>query len=127
MTRPEKRWASRSPLWLRTSLYLDGKFSRFGLASDFSLNGLFLICKTNELSQGQTIEVEFRQDYAGIEKQCYVSAEVTRIGRDGIGVSFCHHDCNHFSCLQKLLSAHSVHYKEAGKQPAPRPEENHAA
>jgi len=107
MLKRDKRWASRSPLWLRTSIFIDGKFSRYGLASDFSLQGMFLICKTSDLKLGQHIEVDFRQTYDGIEKQCYVSTQIVRIGHDGIGVSFNEFDSNHFSCLYTLLSGHA--------------------
>ena len=99
----ERRWATRSPLWLRTTLFVDRKFSRYGLAADFSLQGLFLICNTSGLKLGHLIEVDFRHAYNGVEKLCYLSTEIVRIARDGVGVSFNEFNSNHFSCLHSLL------------------------
>jgi len=103
MLQNDKRWATRSPLWLRTTLFVDRKFSRFGLAADFSLQGLFLICNTSGLKLGQIVEVDFRYVDNGIEKICYVSTEIVRIARDGVGVSFNEFNSNHFSCLHSLI------------------------
>ena len=99
----DRRWATRAPLWLRTTLFVDRKFSRFGLAADFSLQGLFLICNTTGLELDQIVEVDFCYLDNGFEKMCYVSTEIVRIARDGIGVSFNEFNSNHFSCLHSLM------------------------
>lgn len=105
MQRPEKRWASREPLWLSIRLYRNGAFDRYGLVSNFSLNGLFLLCHKRGLEVGQAVEIDFGQDFEGIEKHCRIAAKLVRINDEGVGASFCCYDNNHFVSIQKLLFA----------------------
>jgi len=103
MNREEKRWASRTPMWLKVSLYHNGNLTKFGLATNFSLGGLLILCKHNNLAIGQKLEIVFDHDFRGQEKHCHLPAEIKRITGEGIAVSFCQHDSNAFSCIQKML------------------------
>ena len=101
----ERRWASRTPLWMKVSLYQHGDLIKYGLTNNFSLSGLFIICNQHNLKPGQHIEVIFGHDLDGAEKNCTIPVEVKRISNDGVAVYFYKHDNNSFFSIQKMLSA----------------------
>ena len=103
--RKERRWALRVPLWLKVSLYQNGDIAKYGLATNFSLGGLHILCNQNGLNIGQKLEIIFDHDFGGMEKHFYIPTEIKRITNEGIAVSFCQHDINSFSCIQKMLFA----------------------
>jgi len=104
MNGEEKRWASRTSLWLKVSLYQDSILTKYGLATNFSLGGLLILCNQKNLTNGQKLEIIFDHDIQGIDKHYHIPVEITRITNEGIAVSFCEHDINSFSCIQKILS-----------------------
>ena len=108
MNRIEKRKVSRTPLWLKVSLFENGTLTKYGLATEFSLDGLLILCSQNGLSVGQNLEIVFDHDFQGIGKHCYFPAEVKRITAEGIAISFSQHDINSFSCIQKIISVCST-------------------
>ena len=126
MNGEEKRWASRTSLWLKVSLYQDSILTKYGLATNFSLGGLLILCNQKNLTNGQKLEIIFDHDIQGIDKHYHIPVEVTRITHEGIAVAFCEHDINSFSCIQKMLSV--TNKNNDHKQPTlPEKAANHAA
>lgn len=115
---PERRWASRTPLWLKVSLYHNDELIKYGLTSNFSLSGLFILCNQRNLAIGQKLAIMFDHNFQGVDKHCFIPAEVKRITNNGIAISFYQHDSNSFCCIQKMLSStKKKNLSETAKQP----------
>jgi len=99
-------------MWLRVTLYRNGKFDRYGLVSNFSLRGVYVLCHQEDaVKVGQFVEIHFGEDVCGFGKICYVEGTVVRVKKDGIAVSFCNFDNNHFVSIQHILLAkHNMTY-----------------
>ena len=102
----ERRWAQRSEMTLRVNLYRDGDLMRHTLATNFSLNGLFLRCHQVDMKVGDQFSLAVSDCLDGTEKWYPMQVKVARVADSGIGMSFYHHDAHLFSCVNKLMHKH---------------------
>ncbi|WP_455220807.1 PilZ domain-containing protein [Kaarinaea lacus] len=101
----ERRWAKRSLVTLRVNLYRNGELLRHTLATDCSLNGLFLRGHQVDLQVGDELSLAIPNNQDGTEKWYPMQVKVARIGKNGVGMLFHHHDPQLFCSVNKLLHA----------------------
>ena len=99
----ERRWATRSPLKIRVNLYRNGSLVRHSIATDFSLNGMFLRCHQADMQTGDELALAIPEDCNGAEKWYPMQVRVTRVADSGVGMEFCKHNCQSFCCINKLM------------------------
>lgn len=104
----ERRWAARSPLKIRVNLYRNGSLVRHSIASDFSLNGMFIRCHQADMRVGEEMALAIPDVYDGTEKWYPMQVKVSRIAESGIGMAFSHHNCESFCCISKLVHVQNV-------------------
>jgi hypothetical protein len=122
----ERRWAQRSGMTLRVNLYRDGDLVRHTLATNFSLNGLFLRCHQVDMKVGDELSLAIPDYLDGTEKWYPMQVKVARVADNGIGMSFYHHDAHLFSCVSKLMHKHNEQL-HAGKSLGDIPHTHEAA
>jgi len=101
----ERRWAKRSSVTLRVTLYRNGELMRHTLATDCSLNGLFLRGHQVDLQVGDELSVAIPDCQDGTEKWYPIQVKVARIGKNGVGMQIHHHDAQSFCSVNKLMHA----------------------
>ena len=99
----ERRWAARSPLKIRVNLYRNGSLIRHSISTDFSLNGMFIRCHQADMRIGDEMALAIPDVYDGTEKWYPMQVKVSRITESGVGMTFCHHNCQSFCCISKLV------------------------
>ncbi|WP_455201108.1 PilZ domain-containing protein [Kaarinaea lacus] len=99
----DRRWANRSALKLRVNLYRNGSIVRNSIAKDFSLNGMFLRCHNADLQVGDELALAIPEESDGAEKWYPMQVKVTRVADSGVGMTFCQHNSQSFSCICKML------------------------
>jgi hypothetical protein len=111
----ERRWAKRLSVTLRVNLYRDGELVRHTLATDFSLNGLFLRCHRADLKVGDELALAIANYQDGTEKWYPMQVKVARVADSGVGMIFHHHDSHLFCGMNKLMHAcnEQLHAMEA--------------
>jgi len=122
----ERRWAKRSSVILRVTLYRNGELMRHTLATDCSLNGLFLRGHQVDLQVGDELSVAIPDCEDGTEKWYPMQVKVARIGKNGVGIQFYHHDAQSFCSVNKMMHACSEQ-QHSGKHSAAIPHTHEAA
>jgi len=113
----ERRWATRAPLKIRVNLYSNGTLVRHAIATDFSLNGMFLRCHQVDLRIGDEMALAIPEAFNGEEKWYPMQVKVSRVADCGVGMEFYQHNCQSFCCINKLMHVQN-HQKEACRIPA---------
>ena len=103
----DRRWATRSGLKIRVNLYRKGAIVRNSIAKDFSLNGMFLRCHNADLQVGDELALAIPEESDGAEKWYPMLVKVTRVADSGVGMTFCQHNNQSFSCISKLIRVQS--------------------
>ncbi|MCI0508396.1 MAG: PilZ domain-containing protein [Gammaproteobacteria bacterium] len=122
----ERRWAKRSSLTLRVNLYRGDDLVRHALATDFSLNGMFLRCHQADLKVGDELSLAIPDYQDRSEKWYPMRVKVARVAASGAGMSFYQHDSHLFCSVNKLL--HTCCNQRYGEKPSsPFPHTHEAA
>ena len=107
----ERRWAKRAPLTLRVNVCRDADLVQHSLATDFSLNGMFLRCHQVDFNVGDELTLAIPDQQDGTDKWYPMQVKVVRHGTNGVGLAFHHHDSHLFCCVNRLIHACSIQQK----------------
>jgi hypothetical protein len=122
----ERRWAKRSSLTLRVNLYRGDDLVRHSLATDFSLNGMFLRCHQADLKVGDELSLAIPDYQDGSAKWYPMRVKVARVAASGVGMVFYRHDSHLFCGVNRLL--HTCCDQRYGGEPSyPFPHTHEAA
>jgi hypothetical protein len=101
--RQERRWSSRKSLDLRVWLHSTDIDYKLCIAANINFSGLFILCNQAHCHVGDVVELCFKLNFDGSEKQCNLTTKVIRVGEKGMGAMFQQHDSISFRYIQKML------------------------
>ncbi len=120
----ERRWVARLPLRVRVNLYRNRSIIRNSIATDFSICGVFLRCHYADMYVGNEISLAIPDISNGVEKWYFAKVQVVRVAENGVGIKFLRHDCQTFSCINKLVHIQNNQNNSSGMPGMP---DSHAA
>ncbi|WP_455207399.1 PilZ domain-containing protein [Kaarinaea lacus] len=118
----ERRWARRRSLMLRVNVCRDADLVQHSLATDFSLNGMFLRCHQVDFKVGDELTLAIPDQQDGTDKWYPMQVKVVRQGNSGVGLAFYHHDSHLFCSVNRLIHACSSQQKAGTSFQVSRPD-----